>query len=419
MASVKNTLFERTKSMNKQTVKLLSMVIFLGLSLPVSSGDQLGQAIFPFAATGKLRIERIFEKVSFNRPVAMLQAPGNDQDFYVVEQGGRVLRVLSALGGAYAVSVFVDIQDRVDAGPNEAGLLGMAFAPDFQQTGDVYLSYTRSGSRFGSPLVSVISRFKSKDKGYTLDRYSEQVILSVDQPYSNHNGGNIAFGPDGYLYIGFGDGGAEGDPDGNGQNKETLLGALLRIDVNGKDAKRKLSYKIPPDNPFVGKPGRDEIYAYGFRNPWRWSFDRVNGELWLGDVGQNNWEEIDRVEKGANYGWPLREGAHCYSGDCDQAGLTDPVAEYSHNNGCSVTGGYVYRGAYLMGLQGVYLFGDYCSGKIWGLWEKDIDVYMLRNINDNLLLQTRLNIASFAEGNQGELYVIDIKGQIYRLITQL
>jgi len=350
-----------------------------------------------------IALERAFPNLSFSRPVALLQAPGDFERWFVVEQGGRVL-VFDNDPQASRASVFIDISDRVDDGPSEAGLLGMVFHPDFENNRQVFLSYTRTGN----PLISHISRFSSPDDGKTLDPASETVILTLDQPFGNHNGGGIGFGPDDYLYIGFGDGGSGGDPQGNGQNTATLLGAILRIDVD-----QAPPYAIPPDNPFAQGGGRGEIYAWGFRNPWRWSFDRLTGELWVGDVGQNQWEEIDRVERGGNYGWNIREGAHCFNADsCDTTGLIDPVAEYSHSEGCSVTGGYVYRGAAIPNLQGLYLYGDFCSGRIWGLASGNAGAV------PRVFLDTGISIASFAEGLDGEVYVLDHSGGgLYRLVS--
>ena len=373
-----------------------------------------------------IELKRVFETATLSRPLALIELPLNTSElegdvntaartWYVLEQAGRVLR-LEQVGSNLKSTVLVDIRNRVESGPNEAGLLGMAVDPNFLQNGRVYLSYTREGS----PLVSVLARYVSRDGGRTLVVNSEKILLEVDQPYSNHNGGNIHFGPDGYLYYGLGDGGSAGDPKGNGQNTQTLLGSLLRLDVSGpglintglknSDLKKNAAYQVPADNPFAKGDGRPEIFAYGLRNPWRWSFDRTTGDLWLADVGQNIWEEVNIISRGGNYGWNLREGAHCYSGDCRKPRLIEPVAEYSHDDGCSVTGGYVYRGDAVPALKGVYLFGDYCSGKIWGLFSKGDGVY-----DQQLLIKSGLNIASFAEDQSGEIYVLDLGGKIFKI----
>jgi glucose/arabinose dehydrogenase len=341
--------------------------------------------------------------VEFSLPVALLQTPQQTPHWYVVEKGGRVVRVAGE-GAAARTALFVDISDRVDAGPNEAGLLGMAFPPAFADNGQVYLSYTRGG-----PLTSVLSRFSSRDGGLTLDAASEEVLLEVPQPFGNHNGGQIAFGPDGYLYYGLGDGGAGGDPLGHGQNTQTLLGAMLRLDVNGPRP-----YAIPPDNPFAGGGGRPEIYAWGLRNPWRWSFDRHSGKLWVGDVGQNAWEEIDLVSRGDNLGWNLWEGNHCFTPEaCSREGVVMPVAEYSHALGCSVTGGYVYRGKAAPARFGKYIYGDFCSGTVWELDGGNVQA------GPRVLLQSGLRISSFAEDRNGELYLLDYgSGGIFRLVAE-
>lgn len=333
-----------------------------------------------------------FPNLAFSEPLALLQAPGDNTRWFVVERGGRVLVFpnSSAVTRAQATT-FIDIQGRVDAAPGEAGLLGMAFHPDFPVDPRVFLSYTRTGA----PLVSVIARFVTNDGGLTLDPASEQEILTLDQPFTNHNGGQVGFGPDGFLYIGFGDGGSGGDPDDHGQNTNTLFGTLLRIDVDSG-----APYAIPPGNPFVGGGGRGEIYAWGFRNPWRWSFDRGNGELWLGDVGQGAWEEIDKVVLGGDYGWRCREGAHDFNtAGCGGLALIDPVAEYDHSAGrCSVTGGYVYRGSAIAALFGSYVFGDFCSGEIWSV---DNSGGSMR-----LIASSGTLISSFGEAHDGELYAV-------------
>jgi glucose/arabinose dehydrogenase len=361
----------------------------------------VGMVCTPPSLAAQVGLEPLFPELEFDKPLAFVPAPEGEA-WYVVEQRGVVMRI--ALGNG-AATVFVDIRDRVDDGPSEAGLLGMAFHPRFVENGTVYLSYTRDGS----PLVSYLSAFTSRDGGRTLDPDSERIVLTLDQPYGNHNGGNVVFGPDGYLYIGFGDGGSGGDPHGNGQNTETLLGALLRIDVDAA-----APYGIPPDNPFAERGGRPEIFAYGLRNPWRFSFDRESGALWLADVGQSGWEEIDLIERGGNYGWNIREGAHCYRSDeCRTEGLIEPVAEYSHDEGCSVTGGYVYRGQAIPALKGAYLYADYCSGRLWGLFRDAAS----GGYAPRLLLETELRVSSFGEGLDGELYLVGHgDGGIYRIV---
>lgn len=353
-----------------------------------------------------LALKQVFKGISFQRPLAILQAPGQSNVWYVVEQAGRVLRI-EGQAGKLKSNVFIDIRDRVESGPNEAGLLGMAFDPNFTSNGRVYFSYTW----IDVSLESVLSRFWSQDGGISAQKQKEEMLLRVLQPFTNHNGGNIQFGPDGYLYLGLGDGGSAGDPEGNGQNTQSLLGTLLRIDVSGENVIK--GYRIPKDNPFVKGGGRSEIYAYGFRNPWRWSFDRKTGELWVADVGQNSWEEVDRVVAGGNYGWNIREGTHCYSGDCKKPGLINPVVEYSHAEGCSITGGYVYRGSVIPSLQGTYLFGDYCSGSIWG-----VNSIARTGVDKRILFKTDMNIASFGEDNEGEIYVVDLKGRVFKIVKE-
>ncbi len=378
------------------------LIGFLGITLGLMLVMRYGAILTVSRASGEVSLERVFARLGFERPLGLLQAPGKDDRWFVVEQRGTVLAFANHPGTAHA-EVFVDIQARVEDGPNEAGLLGMAFHPDFSRNGQVFLSYTRRGS----PLISTVSRFTSKDGGRTLDPRSEVVILSLAQPYGNHNGGNIAFGPDGYLYIGFGDGGAGGDPHRNGQNTATLLGTLLRIDVDGA-----APYAVPPDNPFAAGGGRPEIYAWGLRNPWGWSFDQATGELWLADVGQGEWEEVNRVRRGGNYGWNIREGAGCYQArGCDTTGLIEPIATYSHAYGCSITGGYVYRGRAMPALDGVFIYGDYCSGRIWGLFRVGQDKPVAR-----LMLDTEFDISAFGQDGDGEVYVVDHGGGgIYRL----
>lgn len=369
-----------------------------------------------------LSVTRVFPALTFETPVAMLQAPGDEGRWFVVEQTGRV-RVFANDPAAASFGTFVDFASRIENG-GEKGLLGMAFHPDFPSNPRVYLSYT---AREGTQLVSRISELRTGDGGLTLDPQSERILLSIDQPQDNHNGGGIAFGPDGYLYIGLGDGGGAGDTGsghgsiGNGQDLQTLLGKILRIDVNTSTP--GFNYAVPPDNPFAGRPpcgngGRGtqpcpEIFAYGFRNPWRWSFDRETGALWVGDVGQSALEEIDRVTVGGNYGWRCREGSRTFNSNCGPAqNLIDPIVEYERTAGISVTGGYVYRGTSMPSLRGRYVFGDFGSGRIWHV---AADATPTQRVTAQDGLATQLNIASFAEDNDGELYVVHHGGTLHRL----
>ncbi|HEY8540210.1 MAG TPA: PQQ-dependent sugar dehydrogenase, partial [Steroidobacteraceae bacterium] len=365
-----------------------------------------------------------FTSLNFSSPVAMLQAPGQDTHWYVVEQGGRVRRFATA-NPSGTLTTFVDLTSRVVC-CGERGLLGMAFHPDFPTDARVFLSYTGTE---GSQLVSRISSFISSDGGATLDPASETVLLTVDQPATNHNGGHIAFGPDGYLYIGLGDGGSGGDPwgtNGNGQRLTTLLGKLLRIDV---DAPAGVPYTVPATNPFFDPAnpndrcpaaGRSsgncpEIYAWGLRNPWRFSFDRVNGDLWLADVGQNFFEEVNRVTLGGNYGWRCREGAHDFNTAgtpaCAGAALIDPLIEYGRSLGASITGGFVYRGQQATALVGRYLFADFVSGNIFTWIPENAS-----SREPTLLLDSGFNVSSFAQGNDGELYVLNYGGTLHRIV---
>ncbi len=368
-----------------------------------SGGGEPTPSIDPPPVPEALLVERVFPGLSFSLPVALVPEPtASGSRWFALEKAGFV-RAFPNDPGTTAAEVFVDIADRVEAGPGEAGLLGFAFHPAFGENGEVFLSYTAPGPGSGGALISRISRFRSLDGGSTLDPSSEQVLLSVDQPFTNHNGGQIAFGPDGYLYLGLGDGGSGGDPRGNAQDTGTLLGAFLRLDVDGG-----IPYAIPPDNPFAGGGGRSEIFAWGFRNPWRWSFDAATGDLWCGDVGQSAWEEVDVVRRGGNYGWNVREGAHCFAApDCEATALADPVAEYPHSEGCSITGGYVYRGSAIPGLAGTYLYGDFCTGTVWGLPPGG---------TPRVLVESGLRLSSFGQGPDGEVYLLDFGGGgIYRL----
>ena len=321
----------------------------------------------------------------------------------MLEKAGRIT-ALAADGSN--PQTFLDISDRVGSGSSEQGLLGLAFDPGFTGNGRLFVYYTdRDGN-------TVIARFATNAEREAADPASEVILLTAAQPAANHNGCILAFGPDGYLYAGLGDGGAANDRFGHGQNLGSILGTVIRIDVSGEGA------VVPVDNPFVGREGvRPEVWAYGLRNPWRFSFDRLTGDLWIADVGQNQWEEVNVQPAGSaggeNYGWPIMEGTHCFQADtCQQSGLILPVAEYSHAQGCSVTGGYVYRGAAQPALQGVYFYGDYCSGRIWGLAQVE---GQWQNVE---LLSSGVQISSFGETEDGEVLVVDYSGNLSRLVNE-
>lgn len=365
-------------------------------------------------STGAIRLEAAFGGRTFTSPLGLLQAPDDNARWYVVEQAGRVRDFNEA--DANAATTFVDISSQVESG-GEKGLLGMAFHPQYAANGRVYLSYTHRNT--SNELVSRISTFTTVPAGdgrRAIDPATEQIVLTVVQPFDNHNGGHIVFGPDGYLYIGFGDGGSGGDPQGNAQRLDTVLGKLLRIDVD-----QGTPYAIPSDNPYVGgalcnqgsgSSACPEIYAYGLRNPWRYSFDRSTGTLSLADVGEGAWEEVDVIERGGNYGWNCREGAHAFSGgSCLSNNLIDPISEYGHVDGnISITGGFVYRGAQPTALVGRYLFADFGSGRIW---TAEPGTRTPRE-----LLDTTANIASFGQSNAGELYVVDLNGALSRIVFE-
>lgn len=299
-------------------------------------------------------LEIAFPNLTFARPVDLQHAGDGSDRLFIVEQAG-VIRVFANTSSVATADTFLNIQNRVNDSGNEEGLLGLAFHPNFATNGYFYVNYTAS-----NPRRTVVARYRVSANPNRADANSEFVLLTVNQPYENHNGGQLAFGPDGYLYIGMGDGGSGGDPQNNGQDRRGLLGDMLRIDVDNPAG--GLNYGIPPDNPFVGNTSgyREEIYAYGFRNPWRFSFDFVTGWLWVGDVGQGSREEIDIVEKGLNYGWRIMEGKICYSpsSGCDQTGLALPIWDYGRSSGASITGGYVYRGSRVAPLAGAYVYGD-------------------------------------------------------------
>ena len=349
----------------------------------------------------RLRAELVAD--GFEAPVH-LSAPPSDPRLFVVEQPGRI-RIVDPDGIPQATP-FLDIADRVRC-CGERGLLSVAFHPAYSSNGWFYVNYTDAEGD------TRIERYTVSSDADVAERASAKLILELEQPFSNHNGGLNVFGPDGMLYIGLGDGGGAGDPQGHGQNRATLLGSILRLDVDGGDP-----YRIPADNPFVMTPGaRGEIWAYGLRNPWRFAFDPNEGQLYIADVGQDQWEEVNRVsagQGGVNYGWNVMEGAHCFGAVvCQTASLTLPVMEYAHREGCSITGGHVYRGSAIPDVVGDYFFADYCRGWIRSLRLGSVDAVEVRDWDLGALGQ----ITSFGEDAAGELYILTETGRLYRLAS--
>lgn len=377
------------------------LLITAGLVLLGCSEDS-DTNVIPDPDGDSLFISEAFPFLDFNRPVD-LQHKG-DNYLYVVEQPG-VIRVFNNDPAEENTDIFLDITSSVDDSGGEEGLLGLAFHPNFIQNGYFFINYTTSQS------TTRVSRFSANSQNQLeADPLSELVLLEFNQPFGNHNGGQLVFGPDGYLYISVGDGGSGGDPQGHGQNITTLLGNILRIDVDNPAS--GLNYGIPGDNPFAGNQSgqREEIYAYGLRNPWRMSFDSGTGQLWVGDVGQNQFEEISIVENGGNYGWKIMEADNCFSSNnCDQNGLIAPYFGYDHSNGDgSITGGYVYRGLVSM-LAGRYIYADYTSGRIWALETGS------SNPENTLLFDTSHRITTFGVDSQQELYFCSIGGKVFKI----
>jgi glucose/arabinose dehydrogenase len=336
----------------------------------------------------------------FTMPAGIANAGDGSGRLFIVEQGG-VIRIVGA-NGAVAATPFLDISSRIAFG-GERGLLGLAFHPRYAANGRFFVDYTRA-----SDGATVIAEYRATADAELADPASERILLIIPQPAPNHNGGMLAFGPDGYLYIGMGDGGGQNDQFQNAQDPNRLLGKILRIDVDTPGSSGR-AYAIPPDNPFFGGGGSAEVWTVGERNPWRFSFDREWGDLWVGDVGGGDWEEIDRqpadAPGGLNYGWPIMEGKHCKDGaSCTIDPYTLPVAEYGHDQGCAVVGGYVYRGEAQPGLTGVYLFGDWCSGLVFTL-QADAGT-----VSPKLVLRSGLQISSFGEDESGEIYLVDLAG---------
>jgi glucose/arabinose dehydrogenase len=409
---------------------IIITLVALGISLLIRPHPAIAQP----SAWPSISLVRIANNHQFVSPVDLENANDNSGRVFVVSQNG-IIHVIKA--GSVLSTPFLDITDRV-AVASERGLLGLAFPPQYTSKGYFYVYYTRLDGN------NQVSRFYITSNPDVADPSSEEQILTLPHPnYANHNGGKLAFGPDGYLYLGPGDGGGGGDPNGNAQNTNSLLGKLLRIDVEPHHAgpaagakkyyfpliSRNLDmtiavkpYQIPPNNPFVGQPNhRQEIWATGLRNPWRFSFDSQTGDLYIGDVGQNRMEEVDfqpaSSKGGENYGWNILEGTLCYpNGPCTPpANYSPPVTTYEHGvndtTGCAVTGGYVYRGSTYPSMQAIYFYADYCSGKIWGL-QKDNSGW-----HSQELLDTNYNFSSFGVDQAGELYITDLNGGIYHITT--
>lgn len=338
----------------------------------------------------------------FSRPLYVTGAGDDSRRLFVVEQYGAI-RIIQ--DGQVLDEPFLDIAPRITTEGNEQGLLGLVFHPNYEENGYFYVNYSDNPS--GDTIVARYS--VSADDPNVADPNSEFLILHVTQPYPNHNGGPMVFGQDGYLYIGMGDGGSGGDPEGNGQNTFSLLGKILRLDVDSAEP-----YGIPADNPFAdGADGAPEAWVYGLRNPWRFSFDRETGDLYIGDVGQNAYEEVSFLaagESGANFGWNLLEGTHAYSGLPAPSDVVMPFAEYPHNQGSSVTGGFVYRGNLIPALQGVYLYADFSSGRMWYAYRDESGEW----VNDILIASTNESISSFGEDDDGELYFTSFNGGVWR-----
>ena len=372
---------------------LLALIAFLGIS------------------QAEYGLENAYPNLTFTNPVGILHADDGSDLLFVVEQPGRIY-VFEDNPDTEEQYEFLDIRNIVNDNQNEEGLLGLAFHPNYEENGYFYVNYTDYG-----PKRNVIARYNvDPNNPLAADESSAYIILELNQPYWNHNGGQIAFGPDGYLYIIFGDGGSGGDPLEHGQNLNTLLGSLIRIDVDNPS--NGLNYGIPPDNPFLDVPfAQPETYAYGLRNMWRFSWDPVTEWLWGADVGQNAWDEVDIIKPGLNYGWNTMEGNHCFDPptNCDQTGLEPAIWEYElYTYGdCSVTGGYVYRGAQYASIYGKYIYGDYCSGRVWALTYDGINP-----AQNEELLDTDIYISSFGLDRNNELLVCSLAdGKIYRFIS--
>ena len=389
-----------------RVVAIAAIAGMIGLVLPAVAAPPAAAAFDP----SKVRISLHRVVGGLVQPILVTNAGDGSNRLFVIEKNGQIRIVKDT---TLVQAPFLDLSRLVSSG-GEQGLLGLAFHPGYRSNHRFYVDYT---DVFGDTIIAEYRQ--SATNPDRADPSTRRVLMRIRQPFANHNGGNLAFGPDGYLYIGMGDGGSEGDPGNRSQSLSTLLGKMLRIDVDHRTG--TLPYGIPRSNPFVGRPGLDAIWSYGLRNPWRFSFDRLTGDLWIGDVGGGRFEEIDRATRasglgrGVNYGWRVMEGRACFDPlvGCRTAGLQLPIATYGHNVGCAVTGGFVYRGRSYPLLQGAYLFSDYCSGRIWSLASNGPSTQ-----TPHLLLASGRSIVSFGESESGELYVADLAGgEILRVVA--
>ncbi|HEY2930400.1 MAG TPA: PQQ-dependent sugar dehydrogenase [Acidobacteriota bacterium] len=373
---------------------------FFGRRIAALAGIVVSLSVSFIRAQGEGAPQLSMVTAGLSSPLFVTHAGDGSDRLFILEQGGRI-RIFKA--GALLATPFLDISGIIESG-GEKGLLGLAFHPDYRNNGRFFVNFTR---RVTGQLKTFVAEYRVSSGNPDIAGTTEFPVLDFDQPYDNHNGGMLAFGPDGYLYISSGDGGSGGDPLNNAQRINTLLGKMLRIDID------TAPYAMPPDNPFVGQPGaRGEIWAYGLRNPWRFSFDRLDGRLFLGDVGQSTREEVDLIIRGGNYGWRIMEGSICFSpsSGCNTSGLIMPLTDYGRTEGQSVTGGYVYRGRQQTVYAGSYIFGDYGSGRIWALTESG-GVWTRTQI-----LMSGFSISSFGEDENGELYVVDYSGSVRRMV---
>jgi glucose/arabinose dehydrogenase len=386
---------------------LAALALSLNMTLGASACSSPSDATPPPPQGTGARLLEVASGLSV--PLYVTAPPGDATRLFIVEKTGGIRIVKD---GTLLKTPFLDLSGQVSTTGGEQGLLGLAFDPNYASNGRFFVHYTDPAGD------TRVSSFQVSTDPDIADAGSEQVILTADQPYTNHNGGQLVFGPDGLLYLGLGDGGSEGDPQGRSQDLSDLLGSILRLNVTAGS-----SYTVPPDNPFVAQTAaRPEIWSYGLRNPWRFSFDRGTGDLYIADVGDTHFEEVDvspaagGAGKGANYGWDLMEGNHCFSsGQCDRTGLTLPAYEYAHSDGCSITGGYVYRGSAIPALQGLYFFGDYCKG--WVRSFRYVDGAATEPTEWQTLRPGR-SITSFGEDAAGELYLTVESGRVFKIVPE-